>query len=240
MIGRYLYVHSPALTLAPAPRTSQNSLTFTYTVTEPALTVLDQGYEISLAIVVRVLRLLGGPEARPIAISFIHDQQGSDVAYRDALGCPVRFGQTWCGFEISESLACRRIESADPETKRIAAKYLDANYLPPTVSLSERVAELVRRLLPTGQCSVDAIANQLAMHPRSLQRRLAKEGVRCHDLIERERRLLAARYLGEPGLPLGQVAVLLGYAEQSTLNLACRRWFGKTPRQYRAGLQGSA
>ena len=120
------------------------------------------------------------------------------------------------------------------ETRRIAAKYLESNYVPRTASLSEHVAELTRRLLPTGQCSVDAIANQLAMHPRSLQRRLIAEGVRCQDLIERERRALAAKYLAEPGLHLGQIAGLLGYAEKATLNRACRRWFGKTPRQYRA------
>jgi AraC-like DNA-binding protein len=239
MIGRYLYVHSPALKLTLAPRTAKTGLTFTYEVSEPGLTVV-QGYELSMAIVVRIIRLLAGQEARPSSISFLHDQQGSDAAYGEALGCPVRFGQTCCGFEISESLAGRRIESADPETKRIAAKYLESNYLPPTASLSERVAELTRRLLPTGQCTVDAIADQLAMHSRSLQRRLVTEGVRCQDLIDRERRTLAGTYLAEPGLHLSQIAGLLGYAEQSTLNRSCRRWFGKTPRQYRADLAGTS
>ena len=66
--------------------------------------------------------------------------------------------QSWCGFELPPRLADRRIESADPETRRIATKYLEAHYLPRTASLSDRVAELTRRLLPTGQCSVDAIA----------------------------------------------------------------------------------
>ncbi len=238
MIGRYLYVHSPALKLSVAPLTAKTGIAFTYEVSEPGLTVV-QGYELSMAIVVRIIRLLGGQDARPSAISFTHDQQGSDPAYREALGCPVRFGQTWCGFEVSESLASRRIESAHPETRRIAAKYLESNYLPPTASLSERVAELTRRLLPTGLCTVDAIADQLAMHSRSLQRRLLTEGVRCQDLIDRERRALAATYLAEPGLHLSQIAGLLGYAEQSTLNRSCRRWFGKTPRQFRAGLPGS-
>ncbi len=60
---------------------------------------------------------------------------------------------------------------------------------PPTCpalrALSERVAELTSRLLPTGQCSAEAIADQLAMHPRTLQRRLAAEGVRCQDIIDR-------------------------------------------------------
>jgi AraC-like DNA-binding protein len=71
-----------------------------------------------------------------------------------------------------------------------------------------------------------------------MQRRLVTEGVRCQGVIDRERRALAATYLAEPGLHLSQIAGLLGYTEQSTLNRSCRRWFGKTPRQYRAGLSG--
>jgi AraC-like DNA-binding protein len=68
----------------------------------------------------------------------------------------------------------------------------------------------------------------------TLQRRLATEGVRCQDVIDRERCTHAARYLTEPGLHLSQIAGLLGYTEQSALNRSCRRWFGKTPRQCRA------
>ena len=70
----------------------------------------------------------------------------------------------------------------------------------------------------------------------SLQRRLVAEGTRCQDLIESERRALAVKYLAERGLHLGQIAGPLGYAERSTLNRSCQRWFGQTPRQYRAGL----
>ena len=231
-IGRYLYIHSPALRLTE--RRTERGIEFAYEVTEPGVPYPLQGYELSMGIAVRILRLLGGPEARFRAISFIHDQRGSDAAYRDALDCPVRFGQPWCGFELSAHLAERRIENADPETSRIATKYLEATYLPGTAPLSARVAELARRLLPTGQCSADAIADELAMHPRTLQRRLATEGMRCQDIIDRERRTQAARYLTEPGLHLHQIAGLLGYTEQSALNRSCRRWFGKTPRQCRA------
>jgi AraC-like DNA-binding protein len=235
-IARYLYVHSPALKLAVEERDAGTDLKFTYEVTELNLPVLRQGYELSLANGMRMLRLLGGPDAHASAISFLHEQQGSAEAYAEALECPVRFGQSWCGFELPLGLAARRIDSADPETRRIATKYLESNYLPTTASLSERVAELARRLLPTGHCTADAIAEQLNLHPRALQRQLAEDGVRCQELIDRERREHAARYLSEPGLQLNQIAGLLGYAEQSTLNRSCRRWFGKTPRQYRADL----
>ena len=236
MIGRYLYVHSPALTLAPAPRTAERNLTFSYEVTEPALTVVDPGYEMSMAIVVRILGLLGGPGARPSAISFMHDQKGSDGPTEKHWDARCALGRRGADSRY------RRAWPADGSRAPIRRRsVLRRNTLRPTIFRPPfrcRNAWLSRwKIVPTGQCSVDAIANQLAMHPRSLQRRLAKEGVRCHDLIERERRALAERYLAEPGLHLCQVAGLLGYAEQSTLNLACRRWFGKTPRQYRAGLR---
>jgi AraC-like DNA-binding protein len=62
------------------------------------------------------------------------------------------------------------------------------------------------------------IAEELAQHPRSLQRQLAAEGVRCNDIIGGERRAHAARYLAVPGLHLQQIAGLVGYSEQSALN----------------------
>ena len=72
-----------------APHIAETGLRFTYEVTEQGVPYVLQGYELSMAIVVRILRLLGGPEARPSAISFMHDQQGPDAAYGEALGFPV-------------------------------------------------------------------------------------------------------------------------------------------------------
>ncbi|MEU0499048.1 AraC family transcriptional regulator ligand-binding domain-containing protein [Mycobacterium sp. NPDC006124] len=235
-IAHYLYVHSPALRLARAPWSTEAGVAFTLEATECRLPELAQGYEVGMAVAVRIIETLGGPGAVPAAVSFLHEQMGSDAAYREALGCPVRFGQTRCGLELSAELAATKIEGADAATRRIARKYLDSRYLPPTAPLSQRVADLAGNLLPTGQCNVDVIAGELAMHPRTLQRRLAEEGTSCQEVIDRERRANAGRYLAEPDLALGQVAGLLGYTEQSALNRSCRRWFAMTPRQYRMQL----
>ena len=64
------------------------------------------------------------------------------------------------------------------------------------------------------------VADQLRLHPRTLQRRLAGEGVTFAALLDRERRAQAARLLTQPDLQLGQVAGLLGYSEQSAFNRA--------------------
>lgn len=231
-VERFLYVHSPALTLAARPR-DDGGVEFLFEMTEPGVPYI-QGYELSMGIAAQIVRMLGGPSARLDAVSFPHPQQGTDAAYRDALGCPVHFEQR-CAFELSAELAARRNENADPQTHRIATEYLEATYLPVSSTLSDRVAELARRLLPTGQCTVESIADELHIHLRTLQRRLSDEGTRCQDIIDRERRAQAARYFAEPDLHLSQIAGLLGYTEQSALNRSCRRWFGRTPSQCRSG-----
>ncbi|WP_040320043.1 AraC family transcriptional regulator [Aeromicrobium marinum] len=234
-IARYLYAHSPALRMEAFAGEGPH-LRFEYEVDEPFLDDLRQSYEVSMGIVVQILRLLGG--SGPIAVSFTHQQTAPDAAYERVLGCPVRFGQAWCGFEVSPELAARPIDTAHPETQRIAVMYLESRYPVGTATLAERTSELARRLLMTGSCTIDSIADQLNLHPRTLQRQLAREGVRCQDLIESARKDQAAHYLAQPGLHLSQVAALLGYAEQSSLNRSCRRWFGQTPSQVRAGLRG--
>ena len=78
-IARYLYIHSPALRLA-AGQPTEAGIEFTYEMTEPGVPYI-QGYELSMGIAVRILRLLGGPQAGFQMVSFMHHQQGSDAAW---------------------------------------------------------------------------------------------------------------------------------------------------------------
>lgn len=238
-VARYLHVHSPALKLEIDTSATGQDLIFNYEITEPGLAQLRQCYELSMANFSGIVGLLAGPDTHLGMVSFMHQRVGPMSSYEEALGCPVRFGQSRYGFQVPASLAERSIDSADEATRRIATKYLEAEFPPAESALSEQVAALSRLLLPVGQCTTEAIAEQLMMHPRTLQRRLAEEGVRCQDVIDGERRRQAVRYLSEPRLYLGQITGMLGFAEQSSLNRACQRWFGKTPRQYRADLSSS-
>lgn len=230
--ARFTYVLTQALRVEVS-RTDTH-VRVTQELIEPCVPYPLQAWELQAGLFSRLQRFLIGPHAT-LTISLTHAQFASDAAYRETFGCLVRFGQSWFGFEAPIREATRPIRNADPETLRIATEYLKATYLPPIAPLSERVAEQARQLLPAGLCSVDAIAGQLGMHPRTLRRRLASEGLRCQDVIDRERRIQAQRYLEVPGLHLNQIASMLGYSEQSAFNRSCRRWFGMTPRQLREG-----
>jgi AraC-like DNA-binding protein len=235
-VARFLDVHSPALKLEVETSARGEDLSFVYEINEPGLAQLRQCYELSMANFARIVGLLAGAETDLGSVSLVHGQVGPMSSYEEALRCPVRFGQSRYGYQVPARLADKSIDSADETTLRIATKYMQSEFLPRETALSQQVAALSRALLPVGQCSTEAIAAQLTMHPRTLQRRLAQEGVRCQEIIDVERQRQAVRYLAEPRLYLGQITRLLGFAEQSSLNRACMRWFGKTPRQYRAGL----
>ncbi|MBO9521865.1 MAG: AraC family transcriptional regulator [Nocardioidaceae bacterium] len=238
-IARYLYVHSPALRLTEAqpgaPGVRPGGHTFHFTVVEPGLPYPPQAYELSLANGNRILRLLAGEDARARRVSFLHPRVGPVSSYEETFGTDVRFGQPWCGMELADELAEHEVDNADPETRRLVSRYLTASYLPEDAGLAPRVAELVRRLLPTGQCSAAAVADELGVHPRTLQRRLADEGTTFWAVADAERKEQAARLLAEPGLQLRQVAGLLGYAEQSTFNRSFQRWYGTSPARHRRG-----
>jgi AraC-like DNA-binding protein len=235
-IGRYLHLHSPALHLTVAgpgdPGFRADSITFHFLIDESGLPDLPQSYELSLANGNRIGRLLAGDDMRPRTVAFRHDRVGPQDSYDATFDAPVLFGQDWCGWQIDGRFAQRPVDRADPETRRIVARYLDTAFGEGD-ALAPHVSTLVRRLLPTGTCSADAVARHLGVHARTMQRHLAKEHTSFAAILDQERKRQAARLLGNPGFQLGQVAGILGYTEQSTFNRSFRRWYGTTPRAFR-------
>lgn len=232
-IGRYLHVHAPALHMSIGPSKASDRARLNLEIIEPRFLHNAQIYELGMANCMRILHILAGPSARIDAVHFRHARIGPVGRYRTFFGCPVKFDQAWCGYYIDHRLAQRCISTADPETHRLATKYLESQYAPGSVSLSTRVLELIRRLLSTGHCSIVTVAQLLAVHPRTLQRWLRDEGTCFDALLDRQRGEQAVHYLGECDLCLSQIAGLLGYTEQSSFNRAFRRWYGTTPRKFR-------
>jgi AraC-like DNA-binding protein len=80
------------------------------------------------------------------------------------------------------------------------------------------------------------VAQALHLSERTLQRRLQEEGTSYQQLLDDTRRELAQQYLATPRMTLLEIAYLLGFSEPSNFFRAFRRWFGKTPGEYREEL----
>lgn len=232
-IATYLHTHCPALSLSLIGSGNEGTLQLDYRISELSLNQLRQSYELSMANGVSILHMLLGNNSNPEAVFFMHGRVGSLESYREHFNCAVKFQQDWCGLQLPAHIVASKLDHADPQTLHYAIKYLQKDTSTISSSLSERIRKMIRRLLATGQCNANNIASDLAMHPRTLQRRLVHEQTRFEQLLDDERRLMAEGYLRESRFQMIQIAGLLGYTEQSTFTRACKRWFGMTPKKYR-------
>ncbi|WP_169577421.1 AraC family transcriptional regulator [Sinimarinibacterium sp. CAU 1509] len=98
--------------------------------------------------------------------------------------------------------------------------------------LLRQVVSEIRQRLPRGECSIAAVAASVGMSERSLRRHLQAEGGNFQSVLNQVRYEQAKAYLRDPGLSVVEVALLLGYAEQSAFSAAFRGWSGCSPREY--------
>jgi AraC-like DNA-binding protein len=98
--------------------------------------------------------------------------------------------------------------------------------------LAGQVRQLV--LGPLGLvATIDDVAPQLAMAPRSLRRKLEDEGTSFRAIVEAERKQLARQLLESTDMKLDEMALQLGYGDTASFTRAFRRWFGQSPGEFR-------
>lgn len=85
--------------------------------------------------------------------------------------------------------------------------------------------------------SLEEIAKDLNMSARSLSRKLDAENQSFRHIVEETRRQLAGQLLETTEMKLDEMALQLGYTDTASFTRAFRRWHGKSPGQYRAGLK---
>lgn len=81
--------------------------------------------------------------------------------------------------------------------------------------------------------TMNAMAADLCLTPRTLRRRLQEEGTTFSELRDEVRRMLATEFLAIGHLPVELIAERLGYANATSFINAFKRWYGVTPHVYR-------
>ena len=236
---RYLPVYTTALGFALEPRAA-NDTRCTFSILATGVTARAQAEQIELGVTLRVFKILAGQRFRPLRVAFTHSALAPPATYRAFFDADVQFEQDHCGFDFMSDHLSQAIAHDDPLIRDLAQRYLESDAVFSTEGIASELKALVLRALPTGQCTIANIAHGLAVHPRTLQRRLAHEGVVFGDLVDAVRRDQAKRYLEETTMPISQLSALLGYSEPSSLSRACRAWFGVTPRVIRCAHASTA
>ncbi|MGC5255935.1 AraC family transcriptional regulator [Gordonia sp. DT218] len=223
---QYLYAYSPAISVVIRDEGEISVVEFSIVI--PHHPPAPQTIEMSLGVALRIVRFLLGSRYSPTAVYLPHPAQSPPVEYAKYFSCAPHFGDTRAGIAVRSADLARPILQ-DAMAHQIVLEYLDTVVDRQRPGTASSIRELVRQLLPTGGATITVVAEQFRLHPKTLQRRLAVEGVNFNAVVADVRRELAQRYLRDTDMTLSHLARELGYAEQSVLTRSCRRWFGASP-----------
>lgn len=200
------------------------------------------GLEYLLAALVRAGRELSGGAWRPTAIVLGHRPPLSLDTWEAALGAPVRVDPRGPMLVVAEDALAQPVRAGSSRAAgrlflEMLASYTPRIHAAPT--LAERVADTLRRDLCAMPPTVEQVAAELALSPRSLHRQLAAEGTSYQRVLDGLRCDEAIRQALEERLPFKAIAAAVGFADPRAFRRAFKRWTGTTPQQFRQrGLAG--
>ncbi|MCF0070613.1 AraC family transcriptional regulator [Dyadobacter sp. CY261] len=100
----------------------------------------------------------------------------------------------------------------------------------------DRVHQYLVKNAYLGIVSLEEIAANFNVSPRSLQRKLKDEHVTYQELADDVRKSLALHYLESGGYYVKEISYMLGYNELSAFSRAFKRWTGVAPGEYGKGI----
>jgi AraC-like DNA-binding protein len=199
----------------------------------PAAASIDAG----LGMILNMSRAAYGERFQAVRVSLRHDAPGGAKylqRFDDLVGAPVAFAQPENALWLDPGMVTEALVTANPELARVSDRVvtdylaqLDRN------DVTMRVKSKLIERLPGGKVSEEGIASSINVSQRSLQRKLRKQGMSFTQLLENTRRELSLQYVRDPQHSLHEVAFLLGFAEPGNFSRAFKRWYGRSPSQFR-------
>lgn len=196
----------------------------------PQPAAMDAG----MSTILTMCRAAYGSRFRPRRVTMRHEDPGCPEQFAELYKMPVEFSAERYAMYIDRTVAAEPLTTANPELVRVNDKVV-TDYLAglDRSDVVMRVRSKLIERLPSGQLDEGDIAESINLSRRSLQRKLKKQGTSFSGLLDSSRRELGLQYVRDSQHSLNEIAYLLGFSEPGNFSRAFRRWYGKSPSQYR-------
>lgn len=210
---------------------------FGYAIYQHTEAGVSQTYDASLAAAMSIMRDLAGPAWKPYEVLLPHARPQDPSQYRALFKVMPTFEAELCALRFPVRDLARAVPGAD------AAAFLRAEAVahragPP--DFLQQVYRGLRLLLLDNRHSAQDVAQLLAMHRRTLNRRLKAGGTTFQRVLDDVRFEIARELLANSHVRLDDIAATLGYAAVTPFMRTFRRWSGTTPGRWRSSMPSSA
>jgi AraC-like DNA-binding protein len=206
---------------------------FGYHIIEHDVPARDQFYAGALAVTCRIMRSLCGKYWHPSEILLPFKIPKDTRPFSAFFKAPVRFDQEQATLDFPAVWLKQPLRSADNLACFEVERLLKAEG---SFELTDQVSRTVTSLLfagGRGRASEEAIACALAMSRRTLIRRLRIEGSSFNEIVRAVHQEISCQLLGDTGIPIADIASMLGYAGASSFTRAFKTWTGSSPAIWR-------
>lgn len=186
--------------------------------------------EYNLAGLVTFARWISGRRNNPLRIDFTYAAPRDLTEHERVLGCPIRFSQDRYRLVMSVEWLAQPLIQPDASMRTMMEQLAERQMQ--TLTRGDAISDArsaIARRLGEGDVELNAIAQQLNLSARTLQRKLQDANLSFTQVVDDVRKELAERYLADAKLDLVDIAFLLGYSEQSAFTRAYKRWTGRAP-----------
>ncbi|MCH7295679.1 AraC family transcriptional regulator [Acinetobacter higginsii] len=182
-----------------------------------------------------IRKILQRPEICPLEIEFSAPAPVDIAPYAAVYGCSVSFDSDVLRLWLPLEILHLPIPSRDPHLKKLLDQQAEAllKSIPNPDTFLKDLQLLIVNMLKIGEPSAENIAKQMNLSLRSFYRKLSGYNLQYSDLVKSIRLELAKTYLTKSALSLTEIALLLGYAEQSAFSRAFKQWENISPSEYR-------
>lgn len=174
-------------------------------------------------------------EYKPMRIRFAHRRPADISHYQQLFQCSLEFEAPLNEILFDAQFLQVPLPQVDRELNNLMREKADQllGCMATSGSLRQQVVNMLRHCLPKHEASVVTVASALNMSERTLRRRLMDEGCTFAQILSEVRSGLSVVYLKNVELSILDVALLLGYSNQSALTSAFKSWHGVTPSAWR-------
>lgn len=185
-----------------------------------------------IAAIVRSTRALLGRDLDPAAVILERPEPAQRERFEAFFGCPVTYSADVNRLTFRRCDVDRPIPGGNERLATISdtvvAEYLaglDAD------TLLDDIRAVLADTLHAGEPVLAAIANELAMSPRTLQRRIGEHGTTFRGVVAETRLDLATALLAN-GVSVTETSRRVGFSETAAFSRAFRRWTGGAPSRH--------
>ncbi|GAA0684450.1 AraC family transcriptional regulator [Marinobacterium maritimum] len=154
--------------------------------------------------------------------------------YTRILRAPIAFEHERNTLVFDRSYLDSPVTNANPSMRLLLQNHLKKHH---SDNLVYQTRWIIANLLPRQSVTLEEVADNLGIAPRTLQYKLATFSVSFQQLLDEVRIKQVCGYIAESNLSLTEIADLVGYSQLSAMTRSFKRIMGVSPGGWRKNLR---